>query len=168
MGLNDLYDYLQSQMPTLQFVNPYTDTDPLPTNETNNPDYATMNVLGVDDRGWAQTVQTGYDAEQGTNSLRFDTQRIYRVQIDFYGPNAFDNATVFKQTLQVNLTKQKTTVDLKSMSEIRNLTSLDDSKTYVHRYNFDVEVFLVDSITQTTPVIESAKITIVNRGNNQQ
>lgn len=165
MTLNDVYDYLQSQMPTLQFVNPYLDNVPLPTRGT---DYATMNVMGVDDRGWAQTVQTGYDAVKGTTSLRFDTQRIYRVQIDFYGPNAFSNATVFKQTLQVNLTKQKTTLDLKTMSDIRNLTFLDESKTYVPRYNFDVEVFLVDSITQTTPVIESAKITIVNRGNNQQ
>lgn len=165
MTLTSLYDYLQSQMPTLQFVDPYLDDVPLPPNDT---DYATMNVLGVSDRGWAQTVQTKYDANKGTNDLRFDTQRIYRVQIDFYGPNAFSNATVFKQTLQVNLAKQKTTVDLKSLSEIRNLTSLQENKGYIHRYNFDAELFLVDSITQTTPVIESAKITIVNRGNNQQ
>ena len=165
MTLTSLYDYLQSQMPTLQFVDPYLEDVPLPANDT---DYATMNVLGVTDRGWAQTVQTGYDATKGTNSLRFDTQRIYRIQIDFYGPNAFSNATAFKQTLQVNLAKQKTTVDLKSLSDIRNLTSLQENKGYIHRYNFDVEVFVVDSITQTTPVIESAKITIVNRGNNQQ
>lgn len=165
MTRNDLYDYLQSQMPTIQFVNPYLETDPLPRHDV---DFATMNIIGVDDRGWAQTVQTGYDESAGTTSLRFDTQRIYRVQIDFYGPNAFENATAFKQTLQVNLAKQKTTVDLKSMSGIRNLTSLDDSKQYNHRYSFDVEVFLVDSITQSTPVIETAKITIVNRGNNQQ
>lgn len=165
MTLNTLYDYLQSQMPTLQFVNPYLDNVPLPPNDT---DYATMNVLGVSDRGWAQKVPIKYDPNKGTDDLRFDTQRIYRIQIDFYGPNAFDNATVFKQTLQVNLAKQKTTVDLKSMSEIRNLTSLQENKGYIHRYNFDVEVFLVDSITQSTPVIETAKITIVNRGNNQQ
>ena len=165
MTLNDLYDYLQSQMPTLQFVDPYIDDAPLPKLGT---DYATMNVIGTADRGWAQGVQTGYDAIKGTTNVRYDTQRIYRIQIDFYGPNSFENATVFKQTLQVNLTKQKTTVDLKSMSDIRNLTSLTESKTYIHRYNFDVEVFLVDSITQTTPVIEHAKITIVNRGNNQQ
>lgn len=165
MTLTDVYDYLQAQMPTLQFVDPYIDDAPLPTRGT---DYATMNVMGASDRGWAQKVPTAYNAQTGLDTLRFDTQRIYRIQIDFYGPNAFSNATVFKQTLQVNLTKQKTTLDLKTMSDIRNLTFLDESKTYIHRYSFDVEVFLVDSITQTTPVIESAKITIVNRGNNQQ
>jgi hypothetical protein len=88
------------------------------------------------------------------------------VQFDFYGPDALNNATVFKQNLQVGLATQTGIADLKSMSEIRNLTFLMENKAYMHRYNFDTEMFVVDTITKTTPAIETAEITIVNRGNN--
>lgn len=163
MTENDLYNYLQSLMPKLQFVNPYTDKVPLPPVGT---DYATFNILNVDDRGWSQARQTGYDEQTGVITLEWDVQRIYSIQLDFYGPNALNNATVFKQTLQVGLAKTFGVADLKTLSPIRNLTFLQENKTYMKRYNFDVDVFVVDTITNTSPAIEYAEIKIINRGNN--
>ena len=57
MTETQIYDYLQSLMPSLQFVNPYTDSVPLPK----KGDFATFNILSVEDRGWSQDRQTGYD-----------------------------------------------------------------------------------------------------------
>lgn len=162
MTETQVYDYLQSLMPSLQFVNPYTDSVPLPK----KGDFATFNILSVEDRGWSQDRQTGYDAETGTVGVAWDVQRIYRVQIDFYGENAFYNATVFKQTLQVNLAQKYGPADLKQLSPIRNLSFLQENKQWLRRYNFDAEVFIVDTVEQTSPVIETATVKIVNRGNN--
>lgn len=162
MTETQVYDYLQSLMPSLQFVNPYTDSVPLPK----KGDYATFNILDVQDRGWSQSRQTGYDEEAGTVGVAWDVQRIYRVQIDFYGANAFNNATVFKQTLQVNLAQKHGLADLKQLSPIRNLSFLQENKKWLRRYNFDAEVFIVDTVEQTSPVIETATVKIVNRGNN--
>ena len=162
MTETQVYDYLQSLMPSLQFVNPYTDSVPLPK----KGDFATFNILSVEDRGWSQDRQTGYDAETGTVGVAWDVQRIYRVQIDFYGENAFYNATVFKQTLQVNLAQKYGPADLKQLSPIRNLSFLQKNKQCLRRYNFDAEVFIVDTVEQTSPVIETATVKIVNRGNN--
>lgn len=156
-----LYDFLQSLMPELQFINAYTDDAPVPLS-----DYATFNVLDISDRGWSQKRQKSYDDEKHTVISAYDVQRIYTVQLDFYGQNAFDNARVFKQTLQVALTKTFGIADLKQMSPIRNLTFLQENKQWMKRYNFDVELFVVDTVERTSPVIETAKITIVNRGNN--
>ncbi len=163
MKQRELYDYLQSCMPTLQWLNPYTDRDPLPPVGAN---YATFNVMRVDDRGWSQQRPTEYDTTTGLISIDYDVQRIYSLQLDFYGPDAFDNATVFKQTLQVNLAHKFGIADLKVMSEIRNLTFLQENTEYMPRYNFDVDVFVVDTITQTTPGIERVQIKIVGSGNN--
>lgn len=160
-----LYDYMQSMMPMLQWVNPYTDRSPLPPVGTN---YATFNVMRVSDRGWSQQRPTGYDIKTGLVTVAHDVQRIYSLQLDFWGPDAFDNAVEFKQTLQVNLAHTFGVADLKVMSEIRNLTCLQENKEYMPRYNFDVDVFVVDTITQTTPGIERVQIKIVGRGNNNQ
>lgn len=153
----DLYDYLQSLMPELQFVNPYIDDNPLPKEKT---DFATFNVLDIQDIGWSQPRQTNYDKENGLITVAYDVQRIYRVQLDFYGPVALDNASLFKQTLQVNLTKNYGVADLKKMSTLRNLTFLQENKKYLKRYNFDVELFIVDTVTKTSPAIEKAQVTI--------
>ena len=58
MTETQVYDYLQSLMPSIQFVNPYTDSVPLPK----KGDFATFNILSVEDRGWSQDRQTGSDA----------------------------------------------------------------------------------------------------------
>lgn len=127
MKEHDLYDYLQSLMPELQFINPYIDDNPLPVEGT---DFATFNVLGVDDIGWSQPRQTNYDKENGLITVAYDVQRIYRVQLDFYGPAALGNASLFKQTLQVNLTQNYGVADLKKMSTLRNLTFCRKTKIY--------------------------------------
>lgn len=150
-------------MPELQWVMPYETYDSLPPVGTN---WGQISILRVSDRGWSQDRQTAYDERTGTISQAWDVQRIYSIQIDFFGPDALENATVFKQTLQVGLATQTGIADLKVMSEIRNLTQLLENTNYMHRYNFDVDVFVVDTITKTTPVIETAEITIVNRGIN--
>lgn len=151
-------------MPELQWVMPYDSDDALPPVGTN---WGQINILRVFDRGWSQRRKsTVYDDKTGLITQSWDVQRIYSVQIDFFGPGALDNATRFKQTLQVGLATEYGIADLKVMSEIRNLTELLENKTYMHRYEFDVDVFVVDTITKTTPVIETAEITIVNRGIN--
>lgn len=162
MKRNELFDYLQSLMPTLQWVNPYHDNSPLPPVGTN---WATFNVLRIADRGWSQRRPTAYDNDTGLITNAYDVQRIYTVQMDFYGPDAFDNAATYKQYLQVGLTTKFGIADLKEISEIRNLTFLQENKEYMHRYEFDADLFIVDTIQQTAPGIESAEIQIVNRGN---
>lgn len=142
---------------------PYETYDSLPPVGTN---WGQISILRVSDRGWSQDRQAAYNDETGIISQAWDVQRIYSIQIDFFGPDALENATAFKQYLQVGLATQTGIADLKVMSEIRNLTQLLENTNYMHRYNFDVDVFVVDTITKTTPVIETAEITIVNRGIN--
>lgn len=161
MTEHELYDYLQSLMPELQFVEPYTDNVPLPKPGIN---FATFNVLGISDIGWSQPRHEKYDKENGLITVAYDVQRIYRVQLDFYGPEAFNNASLFKHTLQVNLTKNFNIADLKKISDIRNLTFLQENKKYMKRYNFDVELFIVDTITKTSRAIQTAEISIHSFG----
>lgn len=163
MTRNQLSTYLRNLMPELQWVMPYESYDSLPPVGTN---WGQINITSVSDRGWSQNRQSAYDDTTGKITQSWDVQRIYSVQIDFFGPNALENATRFKQYLQVGLATEYGIADLKVMSEIRNLTQLLENTDYMHRYEFDVDVFVVDTITKTTPVIETAEITIVNRGIN--
>ena len=142
---------------------PYESYDSLPPVGTN---WGQINIISVSDRGWSQNRQSAYDDTTGKITQSWDVQRIYSVQLDFFGPDALENATRFKQYLQVGLATEYGIADLKVMSEIRNLTQLLENTDYMHRYEFDVDVFVVDTITKTTPVIETAEITIVNRGIN--
>lgn len=158
-----LSTYLESLMPTIQWVAPYLSNTPLPPIGT---DWGQINILRVSDRGWSQGRNQSYDDDKGLITVAYDVQRVYSIQIDFFGPNALENALVFKQNLQVGLANNIGIADLKVMSEIRNLTQLLENTNYMHRYEFDVDVFVVDTITKTTPVIETAEITIINRGNN--
>lgn len=163
MTRNQLSAYLRGLMPELQWVKPYDSYDALPPVGT---DWGQINITNVSDRGWSQNRQSAYDDTTGKITQSWDVQRIYSIQIDFFGPNALENATRFKQYLQVGLAEEYGIADLKVMSEIRNLTELLENTNYMHRYEFDVDVFVVDTITKTTPVIETAEITIVNRGIN--
>ncbi len=163
MTYNELSTYLRNLMPEIQWVKPYQDKNPIPPVNTN---WAQITIMNVADRGWSQARQSSFDETTGLITQKYDVQRIYSIQIDFYGPDAFEKAAVFKQTLQVGLANNNGFADLKVMSELRNMTQLLENKTYMHRYNFDVDVFVVDTITTTTPAIETAQVTIVNRGNN--
>ena len=158
-----LSTYLESLMPRIQWVAPYLSDVPLPPVGTN---WGQINIIRVSDRGWSQPRQKSYDDKTGIITQEYDVQRVYSIQIDFFGPDALQNATEFKQNLQVGLANNFGIADLKVMSEIRNLTQLLENKCYLHRYEFDVDVFVVDTITKTTPAIETATVTIVNRGNN--
>ena len=164
MKRDDLFDALQQLMPDgLQFVRPYTDRDALPPPRTN---WATMNIMNVDTRAWSQRRQVSYDDNTGTVTNAYDVQRVYSVQFDFYGPDAWNNALTFQQTLQVNMTTTDGIVDFKTTSQIRDLTFLQPNTDYEYRFNFDVDVFVIDTITKNAPIIETAEIRIVNRGNN--
>ena len=164
MRENEIYDYLQGMMPTLQFINPYADNAPLPPPGTN---FATMNIMPVSPIGWSEQRQKSYDAETGIATLYQDIERVYRIQFDFYGPDAFYNAEVFQHTLQVNLVRPRgALMDLKKTGDIRNLSFLQENKAYMRRYSFDTEVFIVDTIETKTNVIETATVKIINRGNN--
>lgn len=152
-------------MPTIQWVKPYLDYDSLPPVGS---DWGQINIINISDRGWSQRGTQSYDNDTGIISQNYDVQRIYTVQIDFYGPNAYDNAVTFKQHLQVGLSTEYGIADLKSISDIRNLTELLENTNYLARYEFDVDIFVVDTITKQVPAIETATVTIVNRGINTE
>ncbi|MBR2771614.1 MAG: hypothetical protein IKD78_06330 [Bacteroidales bacterium] len=124
--------------------------------------------MQVSDRGWSQGRQTAYDDTTGLITVSYDVQRVYSIQIDFFGPNALENALRFKQFLQVGLCSEHGIADMKVMSEIRNLTFLQENTEYISRFNFDADVYVVDTITKTTPAVDNAQITIINRGNNNK
>ena len=157
---NTLYDYLQPLMPELQWVNAFLDEDPLPKG-----DYATFNIINLDPIGWNIPKQNSYDKETGLITVGNTQEKVYTIQLDFFGENALNNANTFRQILMMNLQKPKLSVGLKSVSGIRNLTFLQTNKKYQKRYNFDIELFIVDEVTRTEPTIETATIKIVNRGN---
>lgn len=160
---NKLYDYLQSLLPAgMQFVDAYNNISALPPPRT---DWASMTVVDIDDIGWSQDRNTDYDDTTGIILVQWDIQRIYNVRFDFYGKNAFNNCAIFKQSLQVALATKQGLADLKEMSEIRNLTFLQESKDYEYRYQFDCKVFVVDTITTAEPAVERAVIDSINHYN---
>ena len=150
----EIYDYLQDLLPNgLQFVNPYQDKSPTPLK-----DWAQMNVINVYDRGWSQEREDGYDEDTGLVKVAYDVNRIYSVQFDFYGVGAFDNAREYKQTLEVNIGEtDNKLLDLKTMSEITNLSFLEEHKLYKRRYSFDVDFYAVDTIIKEHHTFDKIK-----------
>lgn len=153
----ELYTYLKSLMPPgMQFVLPYLDGVPLPKRGL---DWAQMTVLAITPKAWAQERQKGVDGDKATVDVEYNQNNIYRIQFDFYGPAALENANVFLQNLKVNLVRDKNAlVHLGRVGELRNLTFLEDLKMFMRRYTFEAEFFAVDSITQTHWTITSAPI----------
>lgn len=164
MTENDVFDYLQALLPsTIQFVDPYLDDVPLPKG-----DYCQFNILDRRNIGWNQRRQSSFDDETGVVSDNYDIQRIYTVQIDFYGENAFDNAGLFNQILLNNIVDEDNyPVDLKRIGDIQNRTFLAENKLYQKRYGFDIELFIVDTITKDSPYIRAiqTETAIVGKGN---
>lgn len=159
----DLYDYLQPLMPELQWCNPYINDYPLPTD---GRDFATFTLINLSPIGWNIPKTKEYDEETGLVTVGYTQQKVYTVQLDFYGKNALDNANTFRQYLTMNLQRPGMTTGLKSVSPLRNLTSLITNKKWERRYEFEIELFIVDEVVTTQPIIETATIKIVNRGNN--
>lgn len=159
----DLYDYLQALMPALQWCNPFLDRVPLPED---GRDFATFNLINLSPIGWNSPKQNSYDEETGQITVGYTQQKVYTVQLDFFGENAMNNANTYRQILTMNLQRPALKVGLKSVSPLRNLTSLLTNKKWQKRYEFEIDLFIVDEVQTTEPAIETATIKIVNRGNN--
>jgi hypothetical protein len=142
----------------------------LPYQDTVTPpmgDYYTLNITSIRDVGWSQERQ-GETTETGVEVLQ-DTQRVYGVQFDFYGKNALNNANIGKQALHSEIRKNKQ-ISLKEMSEIRNLTELEENGKFLKRYSFDLGVFVADTLEPIGEemYLKQGQILIINRGNNER
>ena len=161
MTESDLYDTLQALMPSgVQFVDPYLDEVPLPLG-----DWAQMNILSVDPIAWNQERYVA-DTKEGLGSYEYDIERIYTIQIDFYGANALSNASLFHQTLQKNVVFEGTTISLKRIGVIDNRSFLQENKKFQKRYGFDIELFIVDTISNDSAYIDNIRVTVARYGNN--
>lgn len=160
MTENDLYNTLQGLMPEgVQFVDPYLDEVPLPKG-----DYVQMNIIDIEPIAWNQRRIDTSDEEKAT--FAYDIERIYRVQVDFYGANAFDNASLFHQSLMVNIVEDDDTVCLKKIGDIQNRCFLQENKKYLRRYGFDIELFIVDTITKDSPYLKNIVVNLARIGTN--
>lgn len=150
MTENDLYNTLQAFLPNnLQFVDPYLDEVPLPKG-----DWCQMNILNITPIAWNQRRYNALN-QQGTASFLYDIQKVYNIQFDFYGENALDNANLYHQTLMVNIVEDDDTISLKRIGDIQNRCFLQENKKYLKRYGFDIEVFIVDTISKDNPYLEN-------------
>lgn len=157
-----LYDFLQGLLPNdMQFMNPYLDDDPAPKSN-----FVQMTVLPVRPVGRSQQREVSFDETDKNVQVAYDLERIYTVQFDFYGPDAFENALIYQQTLEVNLKEIPNPIgNLKTFSEIRNLTDLQENKRFLKRYSFDVELYIIDSISKEQPYLTRFQKTLVRAGN---
>lgn len=161
MKESDLYDTLQALMPTgVQFVNPYLDEVPLPRG-----DYVQMNILDIKPIGWNQRRFVDVDSSEDEAVFAYDIQKIYTVQVDFYGANSLENATFFHQSLMVNIVEDDDSICLKRIGDIQNRCFLQENKKYLLRYGFDIELFIVDTITKDSPYLENIVTNLARVGN---
>ena len=161
MTENDLYDILQSLMPEgVQFVDPYLDEVPLPKG-----DYVQMNILDIKPIAWNQKRYINTDDEKRTVKYGYDLEKVYKVQIDFYGENAFDNAVSFHQNLMANVVDDDDAVNLKTIGDIQNRCFLQENKKFLKRYGFDIDLFIVDTITKDSPRLENILVNLARYGN---
>lgn len=163
MTESDLYDTLQALMPAgVQFVDPYLDETPVPLG-----DWAQMNLLSIKPIGWNQRRYTSANEVKQTAGYAYDIERIYTVQIDFYGANALTNASLFHQTLQQNIVDDEAnTICLKTIGQIENRTFLQENKKFQKRYGFDIDLFIVDTISKEFPYINNIEVNIAGFGKN--
>ncbi len=158
----ELWEYFKAVMPELLFVVPYS-TAPAPPRGT---PYFTAVELFRADVGFAQEEEEekgGADSEHKAKTYNHQL-KIITVQFDFMGREAGANANLYKQLLKARIFTEHggKVVDFKGFSPTRNLTFLDMSKTWIEHYNFDAELYIVDSIGSGTldPLIETAEINI--------
>ena len=154
----ELWEYFKSIMPELLFVMPYS-TAPAPPRGT---PYFTAVELFRTDVGFAQEEEET-DPEDKTQTHN-NQLKIITIQFDFMGRGAGANANLYKQLLKARIFSEhgKKLVDFKGFSPTRNLTFLDTAKTWIEHYNFDAELYIVDSIGSESkdPPIETAEINI--------
>lgn len=162
MTESNLYDILQALMPSgVQFIDPYLDEVPTPKG-----DWVQMNLLSVAPVAWNQRRFVSADGQKETAGYAYDIERIYTVQIDFYGANAMANASLFHQTLQQNVVDETEAICLKTIGQIENRTFLQENKKFQKRYGFDIELFIVDTITKEYPYIKKIEVNIAGCGKN--
>lgn len=158
MTENEIYDYLQVEMPKgLQFVNPYIDDVPVPKG-----DFATMNIISIQDKG--KSTEKSYIEKEEKIVITYYQTRVYTIQFDFYGLNSFDNVRIFKQNLDTNLSRKSqygiNKMGLLRKGLIRNLTNLLTEKKYLRRYSFDADFSVVDTIEQEQNYLTGVDITL--------
>lgn len=148
----DLFDVLQAMLPAeVQYINPYIDDAPVPKGN-----YCQFNIIDRSNIGWNQDRYVSENNVKKTVTYAHDIQRIYTVQIDFYGKDAFDLAGQYNQILMQSLIDDDNwQVDLKKIGTVENRCFLPENKKYQRRYGFDVELFVIDTITDETPYIEN-------------
>lgn len=151
MTYQNIINLIYSLSPSIQWVRPYQD-NPVPLTDFGQISFLYEKTLGYSQE---RRVQTSNDFIE----IAFDVLRIYTFQIDFYGENALNNALVFKQTLEVNLTPNLP-ISLKSFSDTRNLTELLDDKSFMQRYNFELEVFAVNTIFKKERIIRNIEFNL--------
>lgn len=154
----ELWEYFKSIMPELLFVTPYCAA---PTPPRGTP-YFTAVELFRTDVGFAQEEEETAPEDKTRN---YNHQlKLITVQFDFMGRGAGANANLYKQLLKARIFAEhgKKLVDFKGFSPTRNLTFLDTAKTWIAHYNFDAELYIVDSVSEqtTTPPVETAEINL--------
>ena len=157
----ELWEYFKGVMPELLFVVPYS-AAPAPPRGTS---YFTAVELFRTDVGMAQDEEEETETNPEHKTKTYNHQlKIITVQFDFMGRGAGANANLYQQLLKARIFAARggQVVDFKSFSPTRNLTFLDMSKTWIEHYNFDAELYIVDSIGSATkdPPIETAEINI--------
>ena len=157
-----LWEYFKGVMPELLFVVPYS-AAPAPPRGT--PYFTAVELFRTDVGTAQEEEEEAKDSAPEQKTKTYNHQlKIITVQFDFMGRDAGANANLYKQLLKARIFAEqgKKVVDFKGFSPTRNLTFLDMSKTWIEHYNFDAELYIVDSIAEqtTTPEIETAEINI--------
>ena len=160
MKRSDIFDYIQKHSPAgIQFVDPYLSDVPLPKG-----DFVSLNILPVEDVAASQHRTTAYDAESGTVSVPYSQERIYTVQFDCFGADALDTALMLKQRLKDFFYNTPDTLfNLKTVTDIENLSDFLDNKRYLERYSFRMSFYIMDKWTdENQPALEQVATAAVD------
>ena len=160
MKRSDIFDYIQKHSPAgIQFVDPYLSDVPLPKG-----DFVSLNILPVEDVAASQHRTTAYDAEAGTVSVTYSQERIYTDQFDCFGADALDTALMLKQRLKDFFYDTPDTLfNLKTVTDIENLSDLLDNKRYLERYSLRMSFYIMDEWTdENQPALEQVATAAVD------
>ena len=161
MTRNEIYDFLKVIIhniePGFQFVKAYLSRDAKPKPGV---DFAILNVITTQNVGLPQDRHIDIDSETDLINVASDQTRVYRVQFDYYGPNAANNADRHSHILHDALKRYKSqNFGLRQPpSDVRDLTELLENKDFRYRYSFDLHLFAINTITRTSAQIKTAVI----------
>ena len=66
----------------------------------------------------------------------------------------------------VDIVEDDDTVCLKKIGDIQNRCFLQENKKYLRRYGFDIELFIVDTITKDSPYLKNIVVNLARIGTN--